>query len=254
MLAELRHNAPLAEVTGTLEDSDVLFWPDDGAAGTYRALLGIDLERKAGAYDFTVSARKPDGETLRCAAKITVEKGKFRVERLRVSRRFVELNPEDLARSQRESRLLLDLFAQVTPERLWQGPFLEPVEGVAASGNFGRRRILNGQPRSPHSGEDFPAPAGSAVRAAQRGRVALAEELFFAGNTVVLDHGLGLYTFYGHLESLTVRAGDVVEAGQMIGTVGATGRVTGAHLHWAARLQRARVSPVLLLSLPLAQP
>lgn len=254
LLAELHHAAPLAEVTGELAGVRVPFWPDASAAGgtaSFHALLGIDLERAAGAYDFTVTARTPAGDTLHCAAQVVVAKGKFRIERLRLPRRFVELNQEDLERSQREASRLLDLYSQVTPQRLWQGSFLEPVTGVAGSGNFGRRRILNGQPRSPHSGEDFPAPAGAPVHAAQRGRVVLAEELFFAGNAVLLDHGLGLYTFYAHLESIAVRTGDMVEAGQQIGTVGATGRVTGAHLHWAARLLRARISPVLLLSLPL---
>ena len=136
----------------------------------------------------------------------------------------------------------------MTPERLWQGGFRRPLEAEAA-GNFGRRRILNDQPRASHSGEDYSAPAGTPVYAAQRGRVALADELFFSGKTVVLDHGLGLFTFYAHLQSITVEPGQVVEAGALLGRVGSTGRVTAAHLHWAARLNQARVNPRDLVAL-----
>ena len=110
-------------------------------------------------------------------------------------------------------------------------------------------RILNGNPGSPHGGADFPAVTGTPVHAAQRGNVALAEELFFSGNTVVLDHGLGIYTFYGHLSEIDVKAGDALEAGAVLGKVGATGRVTGPHLHWGLTVERARVNPLLLVKL-----
>jgi murein DD-endopeptidase MepM/ murein hydrolase activator NlpD len=197
----------------------------------------------------TLFAQLESGERVACSALVSVQAGHFAVERLRVGRRFVELSPKDLERGERERKRLQELFARVTPERLWQGSFRLPVDGVQAEGNFGRRRFLNGQPRLPHSGEDFPATAGAPVHAAQRGRVVLAERLFFSGNSVVLDHGLGLYTFYGHLESIAVRVGDTVEAGTPLGRVGATGRGTRAHLHWAVRLNEARVNPLQLVAL-----
>ena len=126
-----------------------------------------------------------------------------------------------------------------------------PLDGVRTGTNFGRRRILNGQPRSPHSGLDLSAPAGTPVRAPQRGQVAFASELFFAGNTVILDHGLGLFTLYGHLESISVSLGDVVEPGATLGRVGSTGRATGPHLHWGMSVNAARVNPLGILRLPL---
>lgn len=161
----------------------------------------------------------------------------------------MDLSPKDLARATREAERLGRIYARVTPERLWTGGFRLPLEGTQPSDNFGRKRLLNGKPRSPHAGVDFSAPPGTSVRAPQRGRVALASALFFSGRTVVLDHGLGLFSFYGHLSALDVKEGEMVEAGDPLGRVGATGRATGPHLHWGLRLNGARVDPLDLVGL-----
>jgi len=247
VLVEVESAAPLARLKAAWAGQQLHFWADANSS-TYRALLGVDLERAPGVAPLTLDAELTGGARRSCRLLATVEDGKFAVERLTLPRQFVELGPADLERSQREAARLREVFAGVTPERLWQGGFRLPLAAEAA-GNFGRRRILNDQPRSPHSGEDFPAPAGTPVIAAQRGRVALADELFFSGKTVVLDHGLGLFTFYAHLESITIEPGQVVEAGALVGRVGSTGRVTAAHLHWAARLNQARVNPHDLVAL-----
>jgi murein DD-endopeptidase MepM/ murein hydrolase activator NlpD len=123
------------------------------------------------------------------------------------------------------------------------------VASDAKPEGFGSRRIINGQRRSPHSGLDFAAPAGTPVVAANRGRVALVVEFFFGGRLVALDHGEGLYTLYMHLERVDVTEGALVERGSIIGAVGSTGRATGPHLHWAAQLRRARIDPNALLTL-----
>src|SRR5207245_490565 len=120
--------------------------------------------------------------------------------------------------------------------------------------SFGRRRILNGQPRSPHTGVDLGAPTGTAVQAMQRGRVVLDEDLFFSGRTVIVDHGLGLFSLYGHLSESRVAPGRVVDAGEGIGLVGATGRVTAPHLHWAVRIGDARVAGLDLVRLTSGPP
>ena len=247
VLVEVESASPLTSLKAEWAGQTLHFWRDANPS-TYRALLGVDLERTPGAAPLTFHAELASGERRACRLRATVEDGKFAVERLTLPPRFVELSPADLERSQREAARLREVFAQVTPERLWQGGFRLPL-AAEATGNFGRRRILNDQPRSPHSGEDFSAPAGTPVYAAQRGRVALADELFFSGKTVVLDHGLGLFTFYAHLQSITVEPGQVVEVGTLLGRVGSTGRVTAAHLHWAARLNQARVNPRDLVSL-----
>lgn len=251
VLVEVSSPEPLSQLKGAWVGQKLHFWPAGNPGTRQRALLGVDLGQKLGTYPLTLSGVTPNGDRLACSALVRVQDGQFAIERLRVSQKFVQLSARDLERAQRETRRLLDIFDKVTPERLWVGSFELPLSHAEAAGNFGRQRILNNEPRSPHSGEDFPAPTGTPVLAAQRGRVRLAERLFFSGNTVVLDHGLGLYTFYGHLQTMAVKEGQVVEAGERLGTVGATGRVTGPHLHWAARLNRIRINP---LDLPAVLP
>ena len=208
----------------------------------WEGLFGVDLENEVGKHDLKI-ADKVSGEGVEsCNLSIVVSDGGFATEKLTVAPQFVEPNAEQLARAQEESKRLHEIYATVTPEKLWNGRFRIPLTGAKTGGNFGKRRVLNGEPSSPHSGVDFPAPTGTHVHAAQRGRVVLAEPLYFSGNTVVVDHGLGVYTFYGHLSAIGVKVGDSVEAGAVLGKVGATGRVTGPHLHWGLEVNRARVN------------
>jgi murein DD-endopeptidase MepM/ murein hydrolase activator NlpD len=178
---------------------------------------------------------------------VEVKEGHFATENLTVKKQFVEPNPEQEARAAEETKRLREIYDRVTPERLWDGPFRMPLVGDFKSSNFGKRRVLNGHPGSPHGGVDFPAPTGTPVHAAQKGRVVLAEELFFSGNTVIVDHGLGIYTFYCHFSEIDAKVGDEVVAGTILGKVGATGRVTGPHLHWGLEIEHARVNALELL-------
>jgi murein DD-endopeptidase MepM/ murein hydrolase activator NlpD len=261
LLVHLKSARAIAELEGEWDGREVAFWEGATAAGTgtqagaadwgqdRRALIGVDLEKAAGTYSFKVSGRFADGTALGCTAAVVVAPGRFATEKLQVGKQFVEPSPEQLQRAKEETARLRAIFASVTPEKLWNGSFGMPLEGVRTGGNFGRRRVLNGQPGSPHSGVDFPAAAGTPVHAAQSGRVVLAEELFFSGNTVVLDHGLGIYTLYGHLSLTGVKAGDDVAAGAVLGKVGATGRATGPHLHWGLTVERARVNALEIVRL-----
>lgn len=248
LVVEVRSESALTAVEGFSEGEELRFW-HDADARVYQALLGVDLLARPGPSTVRVRAFPDAGEPVACRLELRVRDGGFPVQRLRVAPKYVQLSPSDLARAQRERTELGAIFSSMTPERLWQGAFRQPVEGYDASGNFGKRRIYNDEPRSPHSGEDFPAPAGTPVEATARARVALAKELFFLGNTVILDHGFGLYTFYGHLSSLAVEAGALIDGGTVIGRVGSTGRVTGPHLHWGVRLGNKRVNPMELVSL-----
>ena len=136
----------------------------------------------------------------------------------------------------------------MTDERLWSGGFLRPVPGDSTS-SFGRRSVFNGQPRSPHSGTDFRGAEGTRITAPNAGIVVLAADLYFSGNVVIIDHGWGLYSYFAHLSSIAVEDGIRVEQGDVVGDVGATGRVTGPHLHWTVRLNDARVDPLSLMQL-----
>jgi murein DD-endopeptidase MepM/ murein hydrolase activator NlpD len=137
----------------------------------------------------------------------------------------VELSPEDQARANRETEEIAQIYATLTPQLYWSEPFQSPIPGVADGRNFGHRRVFNGQPRAPHAGADLRAATGTPIQAANRGRVVLAKDLFFSGNAVFIDHGLGTYTAYLHLSELTWSA--IVERGQVIGLAGATGALQG---------------------------
>lgn len=254
LLAQIRSEKPLREISGRWNDRDVPIWGESEKAhvpsSVYRrqALLGVDLEKAAGKYEFTVTGQLQSGEPLSCRAMVEVKEGHFATENLTVKKQFVEPNPEQEARAAAETKRLREIYDRVTPERLWDGPFRAPLDGEFKGSNFGKRRVLNGHPGTPHGGVDFPAPTGTPVHAAQKGRVVLAEELFFSGNTVIVDHGLGIYTFYCHFSEIDSKVGDEVVAGTVLGKVGATGRVTGPHLHWGLTVERARVNALDLLS------
>lgn len=248
LLVNVSSAKPLSEVAGKWNEREVPFWQErekrNGASGgdIRHALLGVDLEKAAGKYEFTVSAQFEGGGQVNCHATVVVREGHFATENLTVKRQFVEPNAEQEARAVEETKRLREIYDRVTPERLWAGLFRLPLTGDFKGSNFGKRRVLNGHPGSPHGGVDFPAPAGTPVHAAQKGRVVLAEELFFSGNTVIVDHGLGIYTFYCHFSEIDAKVGDEVVAGTVLGKVGATGRVTGPHLHWGLEVQRSRVN------------
>jgi murein DD-endopeptidase MepM/ murein hydrolase activator NlpD len=181
--------------------------------------------------------------------KVKILPRDFPVQRLTLPEALVDLDPETERRALSESERLRTLYRTITPQRLWRGAFTRPVGGTEPGTGFGARRIINGKPRMPHGGIDYAAPAGTPVVAVNSGRVALVADFFFPGRLVAIDHGLGLYTLYFHLDSAAVGHGDLVERGQTIGAVGATGRATGPHLHFGAHIAGARIDPATLLGL-----
>jgi murein DD-endopeptidase MepM/ murein hydrolase activator NlpD len=249
LLMELKSTKPLAEVQAEWDGRSVPFWQAAEAENARKGLLGVDLEKAPGEYELRVTGQTASGEKISCSEMVAVQKGQFATEKLQVEKQFVEPSPEQVKRANEERQRLRDIFDRVTPERLWDGSFRIPLDGVTTGSNFGKRRILNGNPGSPHSGIDLPGATGTPVHAAQNGRVALADGLFFSGNTVVVDHGLGIYTLYAHLSEIDVKTGDTLGTGDVLGKVGATGRVTGPHLHWGLTVERARVNPLLLVKL-----
>lgn len=228
------------------DDRDIPFVRRDDV---WAAVIGIDLDTAPGTHRAPITVELEGGDTRRREERIEVLGGAFPTTELEVARRYVELDPEDQARAARESREIGAIYATLTPERYWREPFDVPIPGTTGGRNFGHRRVFNGQPRAPHSGADLKAATGTPVLAANRGRVVLAKALFFSGNAVFIDHGLGVYSVYLHLSEIGVDVGTVVERGERIGFAGATGRVTGPHLHWGARVLDARVDPFTLLEL-----
>ena len=210
-------------------------------------ILGVDLDRSAGVHEAEVSRTYADGRVERSAQPIEVSGREFRTTRLEVAPKFVQLSPENQERAARERQEISNIYGRITPEALWTEPFAVPIPGATDGRNFGHRRVFNDQPRAPHSGADLTASTGTEILATNRGRVVLAKDLFFSGNAVFVDHGLGIYSVYLHLSAISVEPGDLVERGQVVGLAGATGRVTGPHLHWGVRAQGARVDPFTLL-------
>ena len=221
---------------------DVLYDGEPALIIADHVIVGVGLGATPGRHDVVV--RTVDGDAT---VYFEVVGKQYPEQRLTIANTR-QVNPlaEDLERIERESEQQRAAYARRTPVRPDLLPFEQPVRGIYSS-PFGLRRFLNDQPRSPHSGLDIAADTGTPVAAPAPGTVALTGDFFFSGNVVYLDHGGGLITMYGHLDRIDVQQGAHVDRGDIIGAVGATGRVTGPHLHWTISLQGDRVDPVVLM-------
>ncbi len=213
--------------------------------GEFVALIGIDMDQALGKIPF-LSTWKIKGKTVKQRDVIEVQAAKFGLQELTLPKKKVDLDAPTLKRVRQEKRLMRAAFGQSVNEKLWQGSFLPPVKGKR-QGTFGRRRLINGQPKRSHTGEDISAPTGTPIIAPNHGKVVLVGHFFFNGRSVVIDHGLGLISMYFHLSAVDVKEGTMVKAGDQIGSVGKTGRVTGPHLHWGMRLNSAKIDPYALV-------
>lgn len=219
------------------------------AADQWLAVIGVDLEAAAGEHPLVIERDFGADGTRAATEQVVVAAQEFPTTELTVEPGYVELSPENQERAARESREIAAIYATLTPERYWNEPFAVPIPDATGGRNFGHRRVFNDQPRNPHSGADLSAGTGTPIEASNRGRVVLAKELFFSGNAVFLDHGQGVYSVYLHLSEILVEPGRMLERGEVLGLAGATGRVTGPHLHWGVRVLDARVDPFTLLEL-----
>ena len=234
----------ISGVKGSVSNKELLFFLNEH--GSYSALLGVDLEEKSSTIEIIISARNRAGEPSEKQVVLRVREKAFPKEEISVPVSFDRIDEATRKRIEREQARLARLWTVSSSQRLWEGGFLIPVPGEVTS-RFGLRRVVNGQARAPHSGVDFRAPLGTEIIAANHGRVALRDDFFFSGRSIVLDHGGGLYTEYFHLSEFRVGEGQQVRKGDLIGLAGMTGRVTGPNLHWAVRLNGARVDPFQLL-------
>ena len=217
-----------------------------GSPRSWTALLGLPLAAAPGS-SLSVQVTAPDGSTMQ-TPPVTVAAKAYREQRLSVAPATVDLSPADQARFERERAHQAEVTATFSqPPHSASLQMQAPVPGRRSS-SFGLRRVFNGQARNPHSGMDIAAPSGTAVRAPLAGQVIDTGHYFFNGATVWLDHGAGLLSLYCHLSAIDVIVGQSLAAGQRLGAVGASGRVTGPHLHWGVMLNQTMVDPALFLS------
>ena len=229
---------------GVIRFKDEIFYlyPDRGGSV---ALLPISLDTPAGNYPILAAMVDLQGQTTATELLLRVDYKDRPEEHLTLPERMVTPKGKTVARINRESRLLNEKYA-LQSTRVWttfERPVDDPVNSV-----FGKRRVLNGKPKSPHSGTDFRSRSGTPVRSISNGRVVLVGDLFYTGKTVVVDHGEGLISLYAHLSKVMVEEGHDLLVGEVLGKVGSTGRSTGAHLHLTVRLLKTRVDPLALLA------
>ena len=213
-------------------------------------LLGVDLDVKPGTYPVTLTFDGADGSTYRESLTLEVLPKNYPTTKLEVESKYVELSRENQQRSASERMQIQKAYATTNPKPYWTTDFIIPVEGVTGGRNFGHRPVFNEQPRAPHSGADLKAATGTPILAANAGKVLLTGDFFFNGQSVFVDHGMGVLTMYLHLSEISVTEGQLLERGDIVGLAGATGRVTGPHLHWGARVGGARVDPFSLPGIP----
>ena len=220
-----------------------------GEAGEmWQVVVGIDVEAAPGPVDLRVQATTEAGGTLEASHAVTVTPKTFRQRRLRVAPRYVSPPAAVRARIEREAQRLNAIYETSTDEFLCTPPFARPVRHRLNS-PFGSQSIYNGEVRGRHLGVDFASPAGTPIAAPAPGRVVLADDLYYTGRTVVIDHGQGVHSILAHMRRVGVETGERVATGDVVGEVGSTGRSSGPHLHWSVRVGGARVDPMSLVEI-----
>jgi murein DD-endopeptidase MepM/ murein hydrolase activator NlpD len=217
--------------------------------GSWFALVGADVEAVPGPSTLHIIAHTNTGP-VDISQTIEIHPAHYRTGTLSVAPKFIEPGPDEQKQIAADSEVKAKVFASSAAEPLWRGSFRAPV-AAAPTDSFGTRRMFNGKLASIHRGMDFRAAKGTVVRAGNSGVVVLARPLYYEGNCVIIDHGLGLYTLSMHFSRIDVQEGQHVAVGDRLGLSGATGRVTGPHLHWAVRWQGAYLDPAKLLRLNL---
>jgi murein DD-endopeptidase MepM/ murein hydrolase activator NlpD len=211
----------------------------------WTGFFGADLTTPPGGYKLKISNTEGGNPEYVTVTVLSKDHG---TRRITVPREMVELDSKTLARVRKEIKGAKEVLARSTVNPLWWGSWKRPVPGIVIS-PFGCRNIVNGMERSPHSGVDLRAPAGTPIKVTNRGIAALTANHFFSGKSIIIDHGGGIHSMYFHLSRISVEVGDVVEKGDLIGLTGSSGRVTGPHLHFGIRLDGRRIDPLKLVEI-----
>jgi Peptidase family M23 len=252
VLFRIQLNQPATGLQGTwLKHTIVFTRAHEG--NTWFALAGIDVEQPAGTYPLELTTTETNGPPLHITQQVTVLPGRYKTTTLHVEEKYVAPDATTLQRIAADKAVKDKAYAHQIDRPLWTGNFRSPVP-FASTDSFGTRRMFNGELASIHRGTDFHAPSGTPVVAANDGVVIVAQGMFYEGNLVVIDHGQQFSTLYMHLSKIEVKVGQQVHKGERLGLSGATGRVTGPHLHLSARWQGEYVDPVVLLRMTLPKP
>jgi hypothetical protein len=217
--------------------------------GDWASLAGVDVEAPVGPSTLHVTSVE-HGSNVEMSTPVVIHAAHYRTGTLSVAPKFVTPGHEALEEIEEESKVKAKVFAESAGEPLWAGDFRPPVKSEPTD-SFGTRRMFNKKLASIHKGADFRAPMGTPVHATNSGVVVLARPLYYEGNCVIIDHGMGLFTLSMHFSRIDVKEGQHVKKGDELGLSGATGRVTGPHLHWAVRWEGAYLDPLKLLKLDL---
>jgi murein DD-endopeptidase MepM/ murein hydrolase activator NlpD len=239
----------LASLEGAFLGEQVAMVRTGGGGGNGEVWSGwamVALDEGAGPAAVEVTGAAADGRVAVGRLDVEVEAKEFPKEELSVASKYVSPPPEVQERLKRERARLRKVYAMRTTTPPPAEPFGKPVPGEPTS-IFGTRRIFNGEPRSPHPGLDLRGGTGEPVAAAGSGTVVIAGDFYYSGNLVIVDHGGGLFTLYAHLSEVNVEEGQSVAQGDIVGLVGATGRVTGSHLHWGAKIGNRPFDPMALV-------
>ena len=242
---------PTAALSGEWLGHKLEFFHAEHQNGWY-ALAGSDVEAAVGPSSLHIVEKRANGESQDLSRSVEIHGAHYRTGALSVEPKFVEPPAEEMAEIKAEVALKTQIFSTSAAQPLWSGDFVAPVEAPPTD-SFGTRRTFNGKLASVHKGMDFRAATGTPVHAGNSGIVVLARKMYYEGNCVAIDHGLGLYTISMHLSRIDVHEGDHVTKGQLLGLSGATGRVTGPHLHWAVRWQDAYLDPAKMLRMNLSE-
>ncbi len=249
LTVELNH--PASKMSGTLLGKELLFFHSREAKVWY-SLAGVDVETTPGSYDVGIRAALSVGRVSRTLKPVEIGSVTFRTGDVSVPENFVQPDKASQRKIEADQTLKKHAFAHFIPTPQWSGDFIKPVD-AGPTDSFGMTRIFNEELTSEHRGTDFPVKEGSLVVSSNSGTVVLARRLFYEGNCVMLDHGQHLFTIYMHLSKIQVREGQKMHKGQRLGLTGATGRVTGPHLHFGVRWEGADINPTKLLALTLPQ-
>ena len=239
---------PVSDMRLTFRQRAYPLYPHpDASAGNRFALIAIPYRTAPGTANLLMSWKNSAGNHSR-RVPFRIVAGKYKTDELEVDASRVNPTKKNLERAKREAHKIKRIYANGMDQRLWEGDFQLPMSSEITS-SFGNKRVFNGQLKSYHNGVDFRARTAAPVFASNSGVVKLAENLFYSGNAVIIDHGTGIFTIYAHLSRIDVTAGRRIEKGQCLGLTGATGRVSGPHLHWGVKIRGIAINPIQLMEL-----